>query len=367
MQHTIRRLALSCLISLLCPFAGAATTHYTLTDLGTFGGSWSDVSGINDAGQAVGEATTANNATYHAFVTYGNQLRDLGVPPGWAASNAHALNATGHIVGEISNGLDAYHAMFFGGLGTSAKDLGTLGGTYSSATAINSSDQIVGWSQTSAGAERAFLYSNGQMTDIGSIPGYSSARAQGVNDAGQIVGTGQMGNSGNAHAFLYSNGHMTDLGTLGGQDSLAYAINNHGQIVGTADPATGPATGYPHAFLYSSGQMHDLGTLGSGGAQAYALNDLGQVVGYGYIPTDGYPHAFLYAGSGPLLDLNSLVDNAGGLTVYQANGINDNGQIVGIASNNHAVLLSPVPEPAGSLMLLLFTSTIASVKRHRHP
>jgi probable HAF family extracellular repeat protein len=53
----------------------------------------------------------------------------------------------------------------------------------------------------------------------------------------------------NPHAFLYSDGKMTDLGTLGGKESVAFGINDAGQIVGWADNANG----YAHAFLYSFG------------------------------------------------------------------------------------------------------------------
>src|SRR4051812_26533463 len=45
------------------------------------------------------------------------------------------------------------------------QDLGTLGGTYSTAYGINDSGQVVGYSRTNDGYEHAFLY-DGTMHDI---------------------------------------------------------------------------------------------------------------------------------------------------------------------------------------------------------
>ena len=46
--------------------------------------------------------------------------------------------------------------------------------------------------------------------------------------------------SGYQHAFLYSNGTMTDLGTLpAARYSVAYGINASGQVVGYADTSSG--------------------------------------------------------------------------------------------------------------------------------
>jgi len=58
-----------------------------------------------------------------------------------------------------------------------------------------------------------------------------------INDAGQIVGRSSTG-EGYAHAFLRQNGTMTDLGALGGNNSFAYATNNHGQVVGASHMAS---------------------------------------------------------------------------------------------------------------------------------
>jgi probable HAF family extracellular repeat protein len=82
-------------------------------------------------------------------------------------------------------------------------------------------------------------------------------------------------------------------GLLGGTLSLAYGINNLGQVVGYADTRSGD-----HAFLYNGGTMVDLNTLlaptnpGWDLASAQAINDTGQIVGYGYNPS-GQFDAFL--------------------------------------------------------------------------
>ena len=102
--------------------------------------------------------------------------------------------------------------------------------------------------------------------------------------------------------FLYSGTSITDLNTLGGAVSLAYAINNNGQIVGALQTA---GNGTIDAFLYtiSSGQMTDLSTLYGGSSEAYGINDHGQIVG----TSDG--SAFLDS-NGTMTDLNNLLDSS---------------------------------------------------------
>ena len=141
-------------------------------------------------------------------------------------------------------------------------DLGTFpGDSESDATGINNSGQVVGYSYTpSLGVTfHAFLYRNGEMTGL-DTPAGARSYAEGINDSGQVAGYYDYQN-GNVGAFLYSNGTVTDLGTLGlpgYTTSRAYAINNSGQVVGES----GTAWGTEHAFLDTSGTMTDLGTLG---------------------------------------------------------------------------------------------------------
>ncbi len=106
-----------------------------------------------------------------------------------------------------------------------------MGGGYSFGHHLNDAGQITGEANISAGLEHAFIYSNGQMTDLGSFGGSGSA-GFGINNAGQVVGSASTP-SGFSHAFVYSNGQMKDLGTLPGYDiSYANDITNARHVTG---------------------------------------------------------------------------------------------------------------------------------------
>jgi probable HAF family extracellular repeat protein len=238
---------------------------------------------------------------------------DLGTLGG-SYSYATAISDSGQVVGYATTTSGETHAFLYDN--GSMTDLGTLGGSYSYATDINDLGKVVGYSITTSGDTRAFLYANGSMTDLGTLGG-SHSIANDINDSGQAVGTSYT-TSGDKHAFLYANGSMTDLGTLGGSDSYGTGINDLGQVVGYSSTEDGDL----HAFLYANGSMTDLGTLGGSSSIAYGINDSGQVVGYS-TTTAGETHAFLYD-NGSMTDLGTL----GGSGSY-ATGINNSGQVVG--------------------------------------
>lgn len=130
---------------------------------------------------------------------------------------------------------------------------------------------------------------------------------------------------------------MTDLGTLaGGAYSSAYGINDHGQVVGESNTASGEN----HAFLWTAENgMIDLGTL-DGGIYSWAsgINNQGQVVGFSYTSTWG-ERAFLWE-DGVMTHLEPLAGTESG-----ASAINNLGQIAGQSSTagsfTHAVLWTP--------------------------
>jgi probable HAF family extracellular repeat protein len=82
-------------IAALIPCHLLATAHagpplYTVTDLGTFGGTNSGGLGINASGQVTGYATFPGETVHHAFIYSDGSLRDLGALG--AATNSSVAN-----------------------------------------------------------------------------------------------------------------------------------------------------------------------------------------------------------------------------------------------------------------------------------
>jgi probable HAF family extracellular repeat protein len=74
--------------------------HGVLTDLGTLGGSFGLVGWLNDAGDIVGGASTANDESFHATLWTKGVIHDLGALDGDCGGRASAINARGQIVGS---------------------------------------------------------------------------------------------------------------------------------------------------------------------------------------------------------------------------------------------------------------------------
>lgn len=151
-------------------------------------------------------------------------------------------------------------------------------------------------------------------------------------------------------AFLWEDGVMTNLGALGGIESFPEAINDRSQVVGEFTVLDSEGTGISHAFRWENGLMQDLGTVvGDSDSVAYAINHEGQIVGgsgSGFIDAPiSLVHAFLWEHGVPT-DLNTLIPVNADLQLLAAFGINARGQIVALAfefstGNVHAVVLNP--------------------------
>ena len=312
--------------------------------------------GVSPGGQPINHAALYSDGTLTdlgALPGIPFELSGEGITVSGDVSTANAINNVGQVVGVSlvpgsAEGAFVQHAFLYSG-GTMT-DLGTLGGLDSFANGINDRGDVVGTSALSLpGLYHGFLCSNGTMTDLGSLGGANSGAAA-INSAGDVVGGSETGvsvaisggrNVSISHAFLFSNGTMSDLGTLPGTLlSGATAINDTGQVVGTSGvhAATIIFPGDFNGFFYGDGSMIDIGYPAAG------MNNAGQVVGWGF---GDFEHststAFLYSnGSMTFVDLNTVLPAESGwnlsspafVTVagrYRSGptAINDFGQIVG--------------------------------------
>lgn len=233
--------------------------------------------------------------------------------------------------------------------------LGNLGGA-ATAYAINNNGVVVGSSFTELGDSRGFVWNGGALIELSGLPGSFQQYANGINNAGTIVGSadgaavqwqngspstigtgdggamainnsGQVAGMSNGQAFRTVGGQVQLLGTLmGGNWASAYGINTAGEVAGYGRSASGNMLG----FVSQNGQLQSIGTLGGRSSYAMALNDAGQVVGHA-ARGNGFLEAFLYQ-NGTLSGLGTL----GGGASY-AYGINGTGQVVGyswVTGNN---------------------------------
>jgi probable HAF family extracellular repeat protein len=141
-------------------------------------------------------------------------------------------------------------------------------------------------------SRQGFIYQADVFTLIGDVTG-ANAGVTGINAKGEAVGAAYKPGSRHPRAFVYRHGERHFLGTLGGYESRASAINGDGVVVGDSKDQKG----HERAFVYQQGHMQVLddlvGHLGGLRLQhARAINNLGQIVGTAVDP-DGATHGFL--------------------------------------------------------------------------
>src|ERR1700731_2979302 len=336
------------LICAICfPPAAFAQVRYHITRIPTAQGANSVALGINNKGEVVGYSFRGED--YQAFVYSSSDrtLTDLG-SLGGKINAACAVNEVGQVTGYSQDGNGNMLAFIYSRTQPIAS-LGTLdSASTSEAFGINSSSTVVGDSQSGTQNHRPVLFSKGSVQDLG-IGGSNEPdaleTAYAINDAGQIVGR-HWSDKNAFRAFVFLDGNSTDLATLGGANGEALAINKNGQVVGDSDTAEGPA----HAFVFDDSELKDLGTLPGFDNASYArgINNAGDIVGESDSPDQ--KRAFLFT-KGQLVELDKLAENlseAGFTSLDVAYGISDKGSIVGYGTTSENLTAAFVASPGGS-------------------
>ena len=362
-SFTIAQLSLAGTVAILMNLAwshgASAATLYTLTDLGALaGGTSSYATGINNNGQVVGQAATAEGFRAFLWSSTGGMV-NLGTLSDSNFSYATGLNDSGQVVGyaNVNNAPIAWQWDSKGGL-TSLPTINNAARSY--AYGINNQGQIVGYADIGFDKSVATQWQGTQPAAELNNRSISSI-ATGVNDKGQVVG--QMTTTDGFRATLWNGGTLTNLGTLNSGDySYATGLNDKGQVVGYSTigkPTTTNASGFLgttiNAFTWNSSTgMTSLGGLSpQDNSYATGINENGQVVGYSYgLDRGSYRYRAFTWDNGALADLNGLIDPALGWALNVANAVNDQGQIVGLGINaagqSRAFLLTPslpLPNP----------------------
>lgn len=337
---------------------------YTVTDLGSLGGGNTSPVAINDQGQVVGSSSTATGQN-HAFVWSSDTgMDDLGTLPGDISSLADGINSQEQIVGASYSATGVQRGvLWYGGTASAIGPLSPSTTPLVWADAINDAGHIVGGSTISIDngvpTHAYFLSQGAGMQDLGVLPGCPSScqsSATAINQSDQIVGWSDTP-SANLHAVLWNNAtQITDLGTLDGDPSAsATAINNKGQVVGQSsypDPST--AQVIYRAFLWTpgSGMTQLFGLPGSQFTTPNGINDSGQIVGSSGDFLQMHRRAMLWSTDGTATDLNTQIDTAlpadSQWVLQDALAINNEGQIVGSGTHNGS--------PAGFLLQRCETS-----------
>jgi probable HAF family extracellular repeat protein len=246
-----------------------------------------------------------------------------------------------------------YRLIDMGTFGGPSSDLTTNDGDGAGARVLNSRGALIGSSDTAIHdpynpdcpdcfVGHAFLWDDGVLRDLGSLPGVNSSQGTGINDHGLAVGLSQNGEidpilgAPAAHAVLWRNRRISDLGTLGGYESNAASVNDAGDVTGFST-VPGPLDPYSflgqsiHAFFWRNGVMQDVGTLGGPDTfPGYTHQITGVVVGASFTnstpnPTTGIPtlHPFFWR-DGQMRDLGTL----GGTLCYEGGFVvNRRGQV----------------------------------------
>ncbi|HJV88561.1 MAG TPA: hypothetical protein VJ698_24060 [Noviherbaspirillum sp.] len=251
--------------------------------------------GINDAGAIVGRffhpQLPGQFSINHGFLLENGQFTTIQYPPAPGddpdiAETAYDINNKGVIAGGYRVGHGFNYAFLL------------EGGTYttlaqpepyiyvSSANGITDAGTIIGtYISTRISDIHSFMLKQGNFTTI-DVPGSISTYAYGINHAEEVVGEYISSNT-QHHGYLSSGGGITNIDRPGADSTTPYGINRRGQIAGTYLEA-----GVMHGFVLAKGNYLTIDYPGATNTEVFGINSKGVVVG-DYLDADGHRHGFV--------------------------------------------------------------------------
>jgi uncharacterized membrane protein len=194
---------------------------------------------LNESGVVTGEYTPCNGGSQGFLWTPTGGFELISTPTGVSSLGAEAMNDNGLVVGSLELTKDSIGFIPYIFDGEDVEIIGTLpGGTYGQFRDVNNSGIAVGvWGNGATGiptAEHALLWENGELIDLGAFLPQPKSRATGINDAGTIIGKMWTGQDSESTGFIWEDGTVTALVPFTPMYSSGGAINQAGEIAGSA-------------------------------------------------------------------------------------------------------------------------------------
>jgi probable HAF family extracellular repeat protein len=349
----------------LCVASVSSAQTYRLVELGTLGGPYSSANAINNKGDAVGQSTLKSEHVSHAVLWSKGKITDLGVLPGFVASDAVGISDGGAIVGEAwtpSRPMDERRAVSWSAGKANALAVAVAETPCGSAFDVNDDGLAVGRANlkdpTTRSGARASVVVKGQpmllpqftLPDKAgvSIPEIATA----VNRAGVVVGAAQgtIDGTSRRRPFRWANGVASDplLGFDRTNRAWASDVNDAGDIAlqrVIPGDGNGAGKGTWQALILRGDKVTEIAPLaGYANAAIRALNARGDAVGYCWNATGGTVP--MVVRNGRALDPNQALLAPSDWKIIFLTDVNDAGQAVGVAKKDgemHAIRLDPGP------------------------
>ena len=289
-----RFLALLAFSMLVAGFTAAQTSlqsspaSYTFQSIDFPDATTTEVFGINERGDVVGEYVDSSQVT-HGFSLIRSKFATVDFP-GATLTAARAINDRGVIAGAFTPPDDPNGAHGFVLFGSQYKQVDFPGSAHSGILGINEKDEVTGsYDLGDVNAGIGFFTTHRRFVSF-EVPGSApqTTGPHGINDSGMITGFFQDASDPNiTHAFFKLRGTYLVVDYPGATVTGFFGINERGAAVGGCICVDGKG----HGILYAKGVFTFINYPGATHTRPRGINDRGQIAGF--YDSAGVTHGFI--------------------------------------------------------------------------